>query len=46
MNGFTNFCYLIIMLALFFLFWGEPDVWDAMHAKAMSGLTTVCEEKP
>ena len=35
----------IIVLGLFFLFWGESDVWDAIHAKAMSGLTTTCEEK-
>ena len=46
MKEFTALCSWIFILGLLFLFWGEPDVWDAMHAKAMSGLTTVCEEKP
>ena len=27
--------FLIAILGLFFLFWGEPDPWDALHAKAM-----------
>lgn len=26
---------LLAILLLFFLFWGEPDVWDALHNRAM-----------
>lgn len=29
---------VIAICGLVFVFWGEPDVWDAMHAKAMSPL--------
>jgi|Laugresbdmm110sd_1035091.scaffolds.fasta_scaffold11395_4 hypothetical protein len=26
---------LLVILILFFLFWGEPDVWDKLHERAM-----------
>lgn len=29
---------LVVILLLFFLFWGEPDVWDKLHDKAMNKL--------
>ena len=29
---------LLVILLLFFLFWGEPDVWDKLHDKAMNKL--------
>jgi hypothetical protein len=25
----------IIILSLFFLFWGTPDVWDRLHERVM-----------
>jgi hypothetical protein len=29
---------LVVILLLFFLFWGEPDIWDKLHDKAMNKL--------
>jgi hypothetical protein len=29
---------LLVILLLFFLFWGEPDVWDKLHDRAMNNL--------
>jgi hypothetical protein len=26
---------IAVWLALFFVFWGDPDVWDKWHAHAM-----------
>jgi len=26
---------ILAILLLFFLFWGEPDVWDSLHSRAM-----------
>ena len=26
---------IIVILILFFLFWGEPDVWDKLHQRTM-----------
>jgi hypothetical protein len=31
---------ILVIVLLFFLFWGEPDVYDALHDKAMSSLET------
>ena len=28
-----------IILLLFFLFWGTPDVWDKLHERAMHTLS-------
>ena len=28
---------ILVVLALFFLFQGEPDVWDRLHELAMTG---------
>lgn len=46
MNPLDTLCSWILILALFFLFWGEPDVWDALHKQAMSGLSATCEKTP
>ena len=27
---------ILVICALVFLFWGEPDVWDKLHAYAMA----------
>lgn len=35
---------ILVIILLFFLFWGEPDVWDVLHAKVMS-LHPVGEQK-
>lgn len=32
----NNLGTVIAVLLLFFLFWGEPDVWDRWHAQAMN----------
>lgn len=32
---------IVAVLLLFFLFWGEPDVWDALHSRAMSVMEPV-----
>lgn len=29
----------VFILTLIFLFQGDPDVWDALHAKAMAALS-------
>jgi hypothetical protein len=29
---------LLVILLLFFLFWGEPDIWDKLHDRAMQHL--------
>lgn len=31
----TTFFEVLAVLALCFLFWGEPDLWDALHDRAM-----------
>lgn len=31
-----DFLFLFTVLALLFLFAGEPDVWDKLHERAMS----------
>ena len=30
-----QFGIIFTVLILFFLFWGEPDVWDNLHKKVM-----------
>jgi hypothetical protein len=37
---------IVAVLGLIFLFWGEPDVWDAMHAKAMDKVVDCPAPKP
>lgn len=33
---------IIAILLLFFLFWGEPDIWDVLHERAMNSLRAEC----
>jgi hypothetical protein len=35
MNSFFDW---LVILLLFFLFWGEPDVWDKAHAYVINNL--------
>lgn len=35
---------ILVVLLLFFLFQGEPDIWDKLRERAMQ--TTQCEGKP
>lgn len=32
----------VLVLGLFFLFWGEPDVWDKLHDRAMGTTEVNC----
>lgn len=38
-----TFGVIAAILILAFLFWGEPDAWDALHAKAM-GTVVECQQ--
>lgn len=30
--------FIVVVLAMFFLFQGEPDLWDKLHEKAMKSV--------
>jgi hypothetical protein len=38
----SDVAFLLVVLGLFFLFMGEPDVWDGLHAAALRFFDPVC----
>jgi hypothetical protein len=35
---------ILVILILVFLFYGEPDVWDKLHSRAMAAANVECSK--